>query len=1424
MATADELLNQIDAIGSTSQTQPITSTPMTAAPASDDDLLSQIDDVASPSIGTNTIVTPSVMAVTDTNIVSPSETVNYSEFSQMDLHEYYQTKYPRLFDEAGNIVDIEAAQEAGILNSVRTISQGPEEPYIYQKPLSQQPDTPIPYYLSDTEQYVEQHSSLANTDFVYDSPSNVTENAETFAYDAAREGKTRTEILSMEQDEFNQEMNEIARSIELSEEEKEDAKRDVERNYLLSMPDDIFSITSGREMASHMQDNVEAFESIDWTNPSTEVQQALSDAEFNIQRDKLLSMTIDNMDDGDMKKILKILGPNGFDALVSVGNTFGYVGAKYGDGVQYLAETAQSIDPEMYDALGIGTPEEVADDVMYHTGGILETMDAYLPAVGGSMRLTLASSRASAKLVKQIDKVQDQLAKADDAPTAAALTKKLENLNKKLNDSVSEELDILQAQDVRAFIDTAVKSEAAWNKKLNAAQMRSATAAQKAARQEDAAKVAAQNTDVAENLIDAFEAATGKTIHTVVDGKKVLNPDLARKAGVETSEEVMNAQQKTTYEILTGAFSVDMSAASIFGQGDEITQPLLKPEKFNALVSTVADLKAKYPDAFAPKKWKAGPRKGQDYNVIDHLFELTVNKQLVAGDELIDMLNKYDISFEDYILTVVGSGSEAGKILQKLSMIKRARPTSEMIAMQEAKTLESQNSIRLFVMRAENIRRGGLVSQIATASRNLTSAFIRAPLEGVGNVLDTAMYNAHNKSIGKGAVSLLSPTNWRDSFRHMKYIFSGDNVDVKDVVDFMSEHPELAKQFEMMFDNVNEIRKSTGRVDEMIFDYSTIPGNRIDVQTTMDTAKRFIENITDPGLRKAAYERFRNAGKLNLVMGMMEDAVDGLNTYNRWQEFLVRRGTYLAETERLVKREWGIDYIDTVKKVGIQDFLNDATTVRPEGGRSFTSILDEAAAKAMDVTYAKQPDIGAFREANSFIVRNGLTVALPFPRFMFNSIELMGQYAAGSSIPLSKKVASIVSRNKYHMFDSEKDRERISRNLVGMGLGSPLVATTVTSYFEEGEEQPVTDGLLSLAGVAAGYQYRMMDDAPADYKFIKGPDGTVVDITPQYPLRQFLWMGEATKRMNEGTFDTWFDTREFFETFLGTNVRTGVGRSIIEDAVNAYAGEDLTSEEAQGKFWGGIVGNYLSSWAVPFGQIIEAERIDGSRGLIAKETAEDPILNGPATFMNELTRPFKQRGFLLSPEEEEQLPPKEYLFREEGIRPDPAFKVTFGIGFRPEDEPYGEYLTGLGFTAYELGSKSIVPSIKNYENRVLRDAVPVIVEFAQTYEDELRDEYKSNPALRERYTENEYVTDMIRPIIQAQIRSVKESIVDEKGLLADAPDYIIPMLKFRRLGPEGRKASIAIFIQQFGRSPDGSSTDDLNALAIIGKTYKDAIK
>jgi len=888
--------------------------------------------------------------------------------------------------------------------------------------------------------------------------------------------------------------------------------------------------------------------------------------------------------------------------------------------------------------------------------------------------------------------------------------------------------DIIQAEKTR---------ERLMNKKMRIQRAQLATADEIAEREKNATIVAQQNKEVATELIQEFEDRTGKIIsQTANDGTKTLDFDLARKAGVETAEEITEAKEGTAREFL-----------NLAGVADKITQPILKPQKFDALVATVADLKKKYPNAFDKKVWEKGPKKGQEYTVIDHLFELTVNKDLLAGDELIDMLNKYNINFEDYVLTVVGSGSEAGKVLQKLSQIKRMRPTNEKNAAKEAAAKEATGAWRKTIMRIENIRRGGLVSQVATAARNLTSGGIRAPLEGLGNVMDNALYQLTEEGYAAGAKELVSFSNWKDSFRHMKYMFGPDaSLDTKEYVEFILSQPGMEKQFDLLFNNINEIQKLTGRGEGGISDE---------------------------------------------VFSVFEDAVDVLNTPNRWQEHLIRRGAFLGELERLTKREYGIDLIDTINQGKIRDLLNDASTVRPEGKRSFLNLIEDATNKALDITYAKQPEITPFRSTSQFIVRNGLTVVLPFPRFMFNSMELMGQYAGGASIPLANRIKSIVTKGEIEALTA-KDRQRITRNLIG----------------------------IAVAGAA--YQYRTMDDAPSDYKLLRTSEGTAMDVTPQYPMRQFMYVGEATKRLMDGTFSDWFDVKEFSETFVGTNIRQGVGQSLIQEIAELAGGLDLTADETSGRLAGRLVGNYLSTWAVPFAQIIEAERGLGMRGLEYKDTAFDPKLDFQSSFMENLQRPFTR---FESPAAEADRPEREFLFAEEKRRVAPMARVLGGLNIATMDDDYGEYIASFGFTDYGLGSKSKVGSIRRYENEAIRNYLPMIAEAAKELEADARAKYsKSNDALKERITEEAYVSSRVRNFIEKQIKSVKREISDGKTLAAGADEYVEAMLTYRRMGPSTRKDATVRFVEMHGRDPDGASKDDLKSLVVIGKAIEQAYK
>ena len=78
-----------------------------------------------------------------------------------------------------------------------------------------------------------------------------------------------------------------------------------------------------------------------------------------------------------------------------------------------------------------------------------------------------------------------------------------------------------------------------------------------------------------------------------------------------------------------------------------------------------------------------------------------------------------------------------------------------------------------------------------------------------------------------------------------------------------------------------------------------------------------------------------SGGKLDTVLTGLEDATDILNTPNRWQEYLIRRGQFFGELERLTKREYGIDLIDTLQDGKLRDLLNDAGGFKPEGKPSF---------------------------------------------------------------------------------------------------------------------------------------------------------------------------------------------------------------------------------------------------------------------------------------------------------------------------------------------------------------------------------------------------------------------------------------------------------------------------------------------------------
>ncbi len=855
-----------------------------------------------------------------------------------------------------------------------------------------------------------------------------------------------------------------------------------------------------------------------------------------------------------------------------------------------------------------------------------------------------------------------------------------------------------------------------------------------------AEKTARDNPELMDRLLKDMETITGKNL-TMKDDKTGLlvpDPEKYRLAGMDILDDINNPRTSLEYLEEVGET-----------RKNEMIQPILKIDKLNAVVAMASELNKKFPDYF--KKDTIRPD-GTKITVIDNLFDATVEEKLVADPEFMKTLTKYNLSFEEYILTVVGSGSKAGQVLNRLSQIKRATSLRVKDAKKEKLEIDQQNVLRKNIVRLENIRRGILVSQFKTAARNLTSAYIRGPLEGLQNVFDTVLYNLGAEGAGKAGLSLIDPVNWAESFRHMKYMFS-DIKNVQEYTDFILKNDKLEGLHTIMFEQVGEIRKSIGN-------------------TTKNPA-------------------------VNAAFQGMEDVVDVLNVPNRFQEFLVRRAVFMGELERLVKREYNVDLIKELNKGKLPDFLNDA--MRPEGARSFYDIAASATTRALDVTFAKSPDVEVFKDTANFITRNGLTVVMEFPRFTFNSLELMGQYSGGAAYALIKRLTT----GKGVM--DAKQRQRISRNLVGW------------------------------AAIYGAYQYRTSDDAPENYQLVRSSEEAGVNVTPQWPMRQLLYMGEALKQLRQGGPEQLgkFLTSDFgaegFETFVGAPLRRGVSKGITQEigALLTTEGIDVITDVDGGltKTGAKLFANYLQTYAVPFAQVVDVQRGIGYRGTLKKDVARDPQPDSDYSPTQEaFVRPFNQQAMFMTPEEEEALPVRTDLYgRDDRLKN--LERAFLGLNFEELPNESGKFLQSLGIKGFKISSRSKIPSIKREENKFLAKHIPVIVTQLQnnrsTYEQLYDRLVKEGDPVKNTLTKEGFVKEEMKDKFLTIYRKIKSSFKPSlKDMSQKQREYIFALETYRKIPKQKRIIATNRFRLTTGTTPEIYNSKDIFILINIAKRIK----
>ena len=971
-------------------------------------------------------------------------------------------------------------------------------------------------------------------------------------------------------------------------------------------------------------------------------------------------------------------------------------------------------------------------------GGVFEGATA-------AYKFARGTKKAKEELVKNGEVSKETLESLDEAADEIEVMES--NLKKEAEDFVK----IKNGEDIpppSSMPDTEVvkKERVAWRKKYDISRAKANTEIELEEQKSRSEGTARRNQFIAQQLIEEFENGLQRDgmknvkISKEVNGKLEIDPTLARTVSKERLEKLTSVKQKSFRDVLfgVGENSLEISDAVNLSMSEgEMFSAVLKPEKFDALVSVASDLRNM-------SKSKGLGLWNDQNKVIDNLFNLTVEREMIGGQELLDVLSKYGLSFEDYVMTVVGSGSEAGRTLNKLSQIRRSRPLSQQEALKQKKLLAEQGRIRDTIMRIENVRRGMMVSQLATASRNLLSGVIRAPMEGIGKLMDNALVAFENGGIGAFGKAAISGENWRGSFRHLNLMFTTQKS-AKAYTQLLMNQPELVDNLDRFYNQMGDLQARMGR------------GN------AESTAGKVVDFAVSRG----------------------EDAAYYLNVPNRWQEFMLRNGMFLSDMERLVQRDWGIDLVETLNKGKVRDVMTDASSVRPEGSRSIIDIADEAMYNALDLTYANEPDIPLFRSLNTFIVRNGLTTVLPFPRFMFKSMELLAQYGAGSSIPVYRFMKkAITSRTNLPDFKKQIAEQR----RVDISDVTDDMVTKERRAFSRKERDMIGKNMQGALLISAGIWYRGQEDAPADYTKMTMDDGNVLDTTPLFPLRPLLLIGEMVQQAKKNMLEKWVENNpnEIVEVLTGTNFRTGMSGYMLDDMVSTvFSGAEINATTV--KRSGAALGNYFSTFLVPYAQLIDAARATGHMSNEYLDNAEEPTLDKSASFVDNFTRPFDQRYSF-----KEDLPTREFVMTEKAERKRIAARLFTGLNFFNADPEYADYLKRRGYNEFKLGAYSQSPQQKRIMNRNIREFLKSYVPHIKNEEDYMKGLWNTMPDKQKAgRTFDEYFDSTVLNQFEKDLNTFKSSMREASAgeLEEEAKVYI----EFNRLPKKIRRRAIVLY-------------------------------
>jgi len=498
--------------------------------------------------------------------------------------------------------------------------------------------------------------------------------------------------------------------------------------------------------------------------------------------------------------------------------------------------------------------------------------------------------------------------------------------------------------------------------------------------------------------------------------------------------------------------------------------------------------------------------------ISDQIYDVMTTPRIMQIIRNEKLLEKHKVSVEEIMNLFRTTIKESARDLQQMGALARVygkflddgKVTKGLRKELDNQGVDSELLLDGIMKPLDNIRRGMMVGRWATAARNFISQIGR---QGI-NVL--------NDAVRFGGEQLWSKITGRQ------------------VAHAPADPVRTFQGFIDIFRQINPIRFRKVKTD---------------VNNILSSFPKLKDRLF---LRYSSDVQGSTAGKYS-PLGVAQKAVDIFNVFNRFQEFLTRRAVFQNALDALIRAKPDV----YGKGATLAKLVSDPNLMKTIRKKDIAAAIDIA----LEATYALDPKTGIAKNFVKFVNSMPFTLSLliPFPRFLANSLKFLFEYSPLSTI----------------------------RGVVGVATDIPSTILkfstdgTWTKGFlqrlSKGDVSGISKALVGWGIFATAYQMRGSKMAGEKWNELKVGDKTI-DLLPYNPLAAYLYVADLIHRYQNGVrvFPA-NPTKEILKVFAGT--RGGTGLYMVDQIIN------LITDPMTTKKWNRIndmVGKIANQYMTPF--------------------------------------------------------------------------------------------------------------------------------------------------------------------------------------------------------------------------------------------------